>query len=121
MAQKCPRCGLFNPPEAIRCDCGYDFKTQTVESSYLAAHVLRKHGGADNILRVARSNVKDGVILLVVGIATSVIAYLASGSVYVLVGAILWGAMYVYRGLRQHRLGQNLLQRPAGRSASHRK
>src|SRR5713226_549454 len=22
----CPTCGLTNPPEAVRCDCGYDFK-----------------------------------------------------------------------------------------------
>ena len=21
----CPQCGLINPPEAQRCDCGYDF------------------------------------------------------------------------------------------------
>ena len=25
--QECPRCGLVSPPEAQRCDCGYDFKT----------------------------------------------------------------------------------------------
>jgi hypothetical protein len=25
MVQDCPRCGLANPPEAQRCDCGYDF------------------------------------------------------------------------------------------------
>lgn len=23
---KCPACGLTNPPEAIRCDCGFNFK-----------------------------------------------------------------------------------------------
>ncbi len=22
----CPQCGLVNPPEALRCDCGYDFR-----------------------------------------------------------------------------------------------
>jgi hypothetical protein len=21
----CPTCGLFNPPDALRCDCGYRF------------------------------------------------------------------------------------------------
>lgn len=24
-AKDCPNCGLANPPEAGRCDCGYDF------------------------------------------------------------------------------------------------
>jgi len=23
----CPTCGLVNPPESLRCDCGYDFKS----------------------------------------------------------------------------------------------
>ena len=24
---ECPQCRLFNPPEAVRCDCGYNFNT----------------------------------------------------------------------------------------------
>jgi hypothetical protein len=32
---KCPRCGVFNPPSAQRCDCGYDFTSGTVQRSYL--------------------------------------------------------------------------------------
>ena len=27
---KCHVCGLTNPPEAIKCDCGYNFKTGMV-------------------------------------------------------------------------------------------
>jgi hypothetical protein len=34
--QKCLRCGLVNPSNAQRCDCGYDFPSQTVKQSYLA-------------------------------------------------------------------------------------
>jgi uncharacterized RDD family membrane protein YckC len=26
----CPRCGLINPAESARCDCGYDFQTGAV-------------------------------------------------------------------------------------------
>src|SRR5437763_220882 len=28
---QCPSCRLLNPPNAIRCDCGYDFATHTAE------------------------------------------------------------------------------------------
>lgn len=27
---KCPSCGLTNPPDAIKCDCGFNFKTGAV-------------------------------------------------------------------------------------------
>jgi uncharacterized RDD family membrane protein YckC len=32
---KCPKCGLFNPPEAVRCDCGWDFASNTIKESFL--------------------------------------------------------------------------------------
>lgn len=32
---KCRRCGLENPVDAERCDCGYDFTSNTQEDSYL--------------------------------------------------------------------------------------
>jgi hypothetical protein len=31
----CPNCKLANPPDALRCDCGYDFSTGLMEASYL--------------------------------------------------------------------------------------
>lgn len=33
----CPRCKLISPPIAARCDCGYDFETKTVKTSYLSS------------------------------------------------------------------------------------
>ena len=39
---KCPRCGLFNPDTAQRCDCGYDFETRTVNSAYFKQELPRE-------------------------------------------------------------------------------
>lgn len=35
MPKDCPKCGLINPTEAERCDCGYDFVTRQMRRSYL--------------------------------------------------------------------------------------
>jgi hypothetical protein len=32
---ECPTCGLINPDDAKRCDCGYDFELQNVKRPYL--------------------------------------------------------------------------------------
>lgn len=32
--KKCRRCGLWNSPVALGCDCGLDFTTGRIESTY---------------------------------------------------------------------------------------
>lgn len=34
-AQNCPKCRLVNPPDAQRCDCGYDFGSRSMQQSLL--------------------------------------------------------------------------------------
>ena len=34
-AKDCPVCRLVNPPEALRCDCGYDWKSRRILDTYL--------------------------------------------------------------------------------------
>jgi hypothetical protein len=52
---KCLRCGLINPDVAQRCDCGFDFKTKTVERSYL------RQDSPELAIRVYRVHTPDGV------------------------------------------------------------
>ena len=41
-AKDCPRCSMTNPPEAQRCDCGYDFARRQVLDSYLTSKDRRQ-------------------------------------------------------------------------------
>lgn len=34
---KCVNCGLLNPENAARCDCGYDFATQTIKAPFFSS------------------------------------------------------------------------------------
>ena len=31
---KCPNCGLMNPDDAVKCDCGFSFTTHRFYRSY---------------------------------------------------------------------------------------
>ena len=49
----CPNCKLVNPPNATRCDCGYDFQTRTIQQSYLTERdkrLLQRSGGVAGIV-----------------------------------------------------------------------
>jgi hypothetical protein len=69
MSVTCPKCGLFSPDEAVRCDCGYDFAAREVRDSYLEAHIVEKHGGLTRFLETqARRNIVSGLCLLGLGV-----------------------------------------------------
>ena len=108
MTRSCPKCGLISPTEAVRCDCGYDFKTRAVERSYLTADLLAKSGGAANLFaRSARAHLRNGIIVVSLAVVIGAVAYLQNGTV-LLVGAGVAGALYLARGLRERRLSARL-------------
>src|SRR5262245_46763800 len=113
MSQTCPRCGLFNPPEAQRCDCGYDFASQRVEPSYLLVDMAGRGGSlAEPFQEQARWNLRAGGALLLLGAVLAGIGPLAeyqetgtvSGVVRIPLVFLVPGMVYLLRGLNQKRL-----------------
>lgn len=107
MSKTCPVCHLFNPPETLRCDCGYDFATATRKDSYLAAHVVQKAGGLQSFLQQqSRHNIQQGAAFIGVGAAmTGAIYYWTESHPPLLIwAAIFWGSVKLARGANQRRL-----------------
>jgi hypothetical protein len=64
---ECPKCGLINPDEAERCDCGFDFVTQTLERSYLE-NAQAAGDSAPRRIVSPRTQRVIGLFLILVGI-----------------------------------------------------
>jgi hypothetical protein len=104
MTQQCPHCGLLNPSAAARCDCGYDFASKTLKSSYALANVFSKRGGeAKVIAEESRAKIRTGIILLAIAGSTTVISLLAGGHAFFWGGATMAGALLVQRGRQERR------------------
>jgi hypothetical protein len=39
---KCPNCGLINPATVQRCDCGFDFVSRAIKTSFVGPEELRR-------------------------------------------------------------------------------
>ena len=94
--KNCPKCKLVNPDTAERCDCGYDFPTGTMQSSYLTVKDRSRKIGALGVV---------GAFLLLVrlgGLTTFahhrwVPLVFAGGSVVLVVVAVLFWPEYSSR------------------------
>lgn len=65
----CPRCRLLNPPSALRCDCGYDFPSGSMQRTHVDAFDSHRL-----MVREARQ-IQDRVrLVLAVGVPLLIIA-----------------------------------------------
>jgi hypothetical protein len=103
----CPRCSLYNPPEAVRCDCGYDFATGNVEESYLLEHAVEKEGGTAAVLASsARRNILGGIGFIALWALIAALQLPGSdGRPQFAPLPLILGVVFLVRGLRlRHRL-----------------
>jgi hypothetical protein len=104
MSQKCPHCGLFNTPHAVRCDCGYHFATGHVQRSPVVSHLADQAGELRARQKSARSDIQGGIALLALSAVLTVAMFLLSpGRVYFSWLFTGWGAILPTRGLRVRR------------------
>jgi hypothetical protein len=103
-SKQCPKCRLYNPSEAMRCDCGYDFASGTVRQSYVLADSIQKHGAEGALARVGQTDVRFGMSLMILAVIAAValtVVFAAMGERGVAVPLLpfLYGAFRFARGM----------------------
>ena len=68
----CPHCKLVNPPEALKCDCGYDFASQTMGPSLLRDKQRPSRGERPSLTKAAYLIV-SALLLLVASIIPGIV------------------------------------------------
>lgn len=72
MSTKCPRCGLWSPADALRCDCGWDFASSAMKASYVEPAKANPRAGSRGWLiplAIVLFVAIVGVIFWIIGVA----------------------------------------------------
>ena len=102
----CPRCCLINPPNATRCDCGYDFEKKTIERPFYEAKLPR--------------DIKTFLIFVIVLNVLGALGVLLAGDVtriaFVLVWSVLIWSLYsqLVQGKNSARIALGIVTFPLG-------
>ena len=57
---KCPKCGLYNPENSLKCDCGYQFKS--------GDNSLNR----DFYIRKSNKLIIEGIFLIIIGVVVAI-------------------------------------------------
>lgn len=103
-SKQCPKCRLYNPSEALRCDCGYDFASGAIRESYVLTDAIEKYGAEEALSQVGQRDVRGGIftMLLAAGFAVvSVLVYASEGRLGIGIPTVpfLYGLFRFGRGM----------------------
>ncbi len=73
----CPNCGLINPPSALRCDCGFDFVSRSIQASYADQAKIRE-GQSQSDVDQAKSMMLWHLIIVEILLTIGLIGSLAA-------------------------------------------
>jgi hypothetical protein len=113
MSRACQHCGLLSPDETLRCDCGYDFQSLTVERSYLVPRVPEKASEIEAQLDSLGTSPRIGVFFLVIIALVAVIGWPEQGDRTLYAVPLLWVCWSLYRALHDSRSREQLTRQPA--------
>jgi hypothetical protein len=95
---ECPRCRLFNPPEAQRCDCGYDFAKGTVERAYFRQALPKQV--KYSLVVIVLMNLAAGIVALPTGDPVRItVAICWAGLMWFLYGMVVLKHYWAYIAL----------------------
>lgn len=98
--KKCPQCGLWNTASALRCDCGYDFATDTMEDSYSGQPILT----LAELKYAGKRHMTIGALWFIGGVIVTVASFTSTGGrTYVITyGAIIYGIFLFIKGALEY-------------------
>lgn len=82
MIKKCPTCGLLSDPTAERCDCGYDFTTNTPPTAKPRPR--------------ARVDLMTGVVIFVIAYLVQLVDIEVRSLILPLLSLVLYGISLIY-------------------------
>ena len=91
---KCPRCGLFSPDVALRCDCGYQFSAVSYATDVVSYRSVNRRAGAKNMV--------FGAGWCAFGVAATVFTVTSRAGLHLVFwGAVVCGITQFFRGVSQ--------------------